>query len=151
MGDSDEKPEPPEKLPESLVNQLDSLEIPELKAVRSYVIQLIRFIRPPIEEEIRAETAGEIIEMEDRSAYAIVRMHPPDPDGSGALTDVVSLYHVRRESRPDGTESLNWGYLGDIRNPPENRCSTCGREISSDVTRCPRCNHDQSEQSETEE
>lgn len=148
MGDSDEEPVTPDELPGSLVTQLDFLEVPELKAVRSYVNQRIGFIRPPIEEEIKAEAAVEIIAVEDRSAYPIVQMHPPDPHGSGGITDVVSPYHLRRESQPDGTESLHGSYLGDIRNPSQN---TCRRKPDSDVTRCPNCNPDQSEHPEKED
>lgn len=114
MTDANEDPEPPKDLPDDLVARIDSLEIPALKAVRSYAERRIDALRTPLEEEIEATAAGEVVEIEDHGAYALVKMHPSDPDGPGANADLVSLYHVRREPQLDGTESIHWAYLGDV-------------------------------------
>lgn len=114
MTDANEEPEPPDELPDDLVARIDSLEIPALKAVRSYAGQRIESLRTPLEEEIEATAAGELVEIEDHGTYALVKMHPSDPGGPGANTDLVSLYHVRREPQLDGTESVHWAYLGDV-------------------------------------
>ena len=80
--------------------------------------------------------------IENHGAYAIVRKHPPDPDGDGVNTEITTLYHVRREPQIDGTESLHWAYLGDVHNSVRTRCDTCGRTFDEDVEICPHCGSD---------
>jgi len=137
MGDSDSEPTPPNDLSKALVQRVDALELPQLKSLLSYIEQRIETLRTPIEEEIEANAAGEVLDIENHGAYAIVRKHPPDPDSDGANTDIVSLYHVRREPQIDGTESLQWAYLGDVHSSVQTRCDTCGRTFDEDVETCP--------------
>jgi len=142
MGDADGGPTPPDDLPEMLIQRIDALELPELKSLLSYIERRIKALRTPIETEIKANTEGEIIKIENHGAYALVLKHPPDPDGSGVDTDITSLYHVRHESQPDGTESLHWAYLGDVQNTAETRCKTCGQTFDREVDVCPECGSD---------
>ncbi|MDG5777039.1 zinc ribbon domain-containing protein [Haloarculaceae archaeon H-GB1-1] len=151
MSDPSDEPEAPDTLPEALIQRIDSLELPELKAVLSYVERRIDALRTPIEEEIEATAAGEILQIENHGAYALVRKHPPDPDGPGANTDLVSLYHVRREPQLDGTESLHWAYLGDVHNSEQIRCDSCGGHLDKNASVCPHCGSENVHQSETEE
>ena len=150
MDDSDESGAPPNNLPESLVQRLDSLGLPELKSVLSYVERRIEALRNPIEEEIEATAAGEVLKIEDHGAYALVRKHPPNPEGSGVDTDKVSLYHVRREHRMDGTESLHWAYLGDVHNAEQIRCDSCGGMLDKEASTCPHCGAENPDYTETE-
>ncbi|WP_202935213.1 hypothetical protein [Halorussus amylolyticus] len=150
MGDTDEDPTPPDGLPETLLQRIDALELPELKSLLSYIEGRVESLRTPIETEIEANAAGEILEIETHGAYALVRMHPPDPDDSGVNTDITSLYHVRREPQLDGTESLHWVYLGDVDNTAAARCETCGRTFDREVDVCPNCGSDDVD-TETEE
>jgi hypothetical protein len=151
MGNSNGEPTPPDDLSEALIQRIDALELPELKSLLSYVEQRIDALRTPIEEEIEANAAGEILAIENHGAYALVRKHPPDPDGDGANTEITSLYHVRREPQLDGTESLHWAYLGDVHNNVQTRCETCGRTLDEDVDNCPHCGSDDVDHSDTEE
>lgn len=151
MNHSPEAPTPPDILPEALITRIDSLEIPELIAILTYVEQRIEFLRTPIEDEIEADAAGEVIEIENHGEYALVRTHPPDPNGSGANTDIISLYHVRREQQTDGTKSLHWAYLGDIDSPESIRCETCGRTLDTDSAVCPHCGSSDGNRSEMED
>jgi hypothetical protein len=121
MTDSDEEPEPPEAVPEELITKLDALDRSELKAVESYVEALIDTMHPPLEEEIEATAAGEVLDIEKHGGYALVRKHPPNPDGPGVDSNIISVYHVRRERHPDGEEDLNWAYIGDIQDSDESR------------------------------
>lgn len=143
MSDTNEGPSPPDDLSDALVEQVDALALPELKSLHSYVERRIDSRRPPldaaIEAEIEATDAGEVVDVESHGWYALVRKHPPDPDGSGVNTDITSLYHVRREPNLDGTESLRWAYLGDVHTTAETRCVSCGRPLDEDADVCPHC------------
>lgn len=139
MTDKDTASAPVDRLSETLIERIDSLDIPELRAVLSYAEARIESLRTPLEEDIEASAAGEILEIENHGGYALVRMHPPAPDGSTVDSSIISLYHVRREQRLDGEESLHWAYLGDVNATEQNRCQTCGRPISDDSVGCPHC------------
>ncbi|WP_396612549.1 zinc ribbon domain-containing protein [Haloferax sp. S1W] len=151
MDDSNEGPVPPNTLSDALIQRIDSLALPELKSVLSYVEHRIESLRTSIEEEIEASAAGEVLKIADHGAYALVRKHPPDPDRSGVDTDRVSLYHVRREHRMDGTESLHWAYLGDVYNAEQIRCESCGGRIDKEASVCPHCGTENVYYTETEE
>lgn len=142
MSDANDEPTPPDDLSESLIQRLDALDRSELRSLLSYVKQRIESLHTPIEVEIEANAAGAILEIENHGAYALVRMHPPELDGSGVNTDRTSLYHVRREPQVDGTESLHWAYLGDVLNTAEERCETCGRTFDTEIAVCPNCGRD---------
>lgn len=142
MSDANEDPTPPDDLPQKLIQRIDALELPELKSLLSYIERRIESLRTPIEAEIEADAAGEVLKIENHGAYALVRKHPPDPDGPGVNTDITSLYHVRREPRFDGTESLHWAYLGDLHNSAGTRCESCGRTFDRGVDVCPNCGSD---------
>ena len=150
MSDATEDPTPPDDFSETLIRRIDALELPELKSLFPYIERRIESLRTPIEAGIEANAAGEVLEIENHGAYALVRQHPPDPDGSGVNTDITSLYHVRRERQYDGTESLYWAYLGDVHNTAKIRCETCGRTFDREVDVCPNCGSDDVH-SETEE
>lgn len=148
MSDADEGPD---NLPDALIRRIDSLELPELKSVLSYVERRIEALHTPIEEEIEATAAGEVLRIENHGAYALVRKHPPDPDSHGVNTDRVSLYHVRREQQLDGTESLHWAYLGDVHNSEQIRCESCGGPLDKDASVCPHCGSENVHHNETGE
>lgn len=115
MTKSDEELRPPVDLPDELLERIDSLENTELKAVQSYVEKRIESLRTPFEEEIQATASGKILDIEKHGGYALVRMHPPDPESSDVDTDRVSVYHVKREPHPDGSESVHWERIGDMK------------------------------------
>lgn len=151
MSNPDKDSPASDRLPDSLVERLDSLEIAELRAVLSYVEKRIESLPTPIEEEIRASASGEVIDVEDYGAYALVRKRLPAPDEPGANADIVSLFHVSREKHPDGEVSLHWSYLGDVHDSERVKCETCGRTLDEDVDVCPHCGSDEIDRSETEE
>ena len=151
MSDPDEDPTVPDRLPDSLIEQIDNLEVSELRAILSYVEQRIESLRTSIEEEIVADAAGEVIEIEDHGDYALVRKHPPNPDGLGVNTDIVSIYHVRQEPQLGGEETLHWSYLGDVRTPEQSRCANCGRTLDEDVDVCPHCGSNEIDHSKMED
>lgn len=64
------------ELPDTLVEGLDDLDEATLRAVRTYVEQRLDEIRPPLEELIRSETDGEIVEIRDDGEYTLVGKRP---------------------------------------------------------------------------
>lgn len=150
MSNSNEDSMSPDNLPDVLIQRIDALELPKLKSLLLYIEQRIESLRTPIEEEIEASAAGEILDIENHGSYALVRKHLPDPEGPGADTDITSLYHVRWEQQLDGPGSLHWAYLGDVHDPMQIRCETCGRTLEEDVASCPYCGSDDSDNQETE-
>lgn len=151
MGNRSDEPSPPDTLSETLVQRVDSLDIAELKDLRSYVERRIESLRTPLTAEIEANAAGEVLKVENHGTDALVRKHPPDPEGPGVNTDLVSLYRVRREPQMDGTESLRWTYLGDVSNAEQTRCGSCGGPLDEEASACPHCGNEPTDVPETEE
>ncbi|MFD1564398.1 hypothetical protein ACFR99_12655 [Haloarchaeobius amylolyticus] len=114
MSNSDDEQSLSERLPDALVEQLDTFEPPELRTVHEYVEQLLEEAHPPIEKQIREEAKGDVLAIEDEEVYTLVKMRSPDTGDSDSDSSPVSLYHVTRERHPDGEEDLNWSLLGDL-------------------------------------
>lgn len=133
-----DEPVPPDPLPAPLVEELDALQLPELRAVRAYVDDLIEHRRTPIRELILSDAAGDVVGLEDHGAYALVRKRPPDLDEGDADSQSVALYHVTRERRPSGEEALRWSFQGDARDPTIGECERCGGPVDERAA-CPRC------------
>lgn len=144
MTDSKEGAAPPSDVPDSLIEEIDTLDLPTLKAVKDYVDRRVGSLREPMQAAIEADSAGEVIEIEDHGAYALVRQHPPNPNGPGLRTDVVSLYHVRRQVAPSGEETLQWSYVGDVEGPEVPRCPQCNHPVEDDTGPCQHCGYDRS-------
>jgi len=163
MSDPGDDAVPTEGLPESLLEAVDSLTASELEALLSYVEKRIEADWSSLRADVEASAAGEILDVERDGPYALVRAHPPEGRGGGDTdeaavdadgendeveaaavdTDVVSLYHVRPEHLADGTESLHWAYLGDVYDPGQDRCNTCGRTLDETTEICPHCGSDE--------
>ncbi|MGQ3412330.1 hypothetical protein ACT4ML_08710 [Natrinema sp. LN54] len=120
--------EPPDRLVE-ILNDVDALT---LRAVRTYVEQRLDDLRPSLQEEIRSEAKGEIIDIEDYGAYALVRKYPPARGRSKKSSQPLSIYRVRREKRLDGGETLHWRFLGDVTERSDGECRNCGEGTSDD-------------------
>lgn len=139
---TDEGPAPPTALPDSVRGEIDEMDVSELRALRTYVEGRIASLRSGIEGEIRAEAAGEVVAVESHGEYALVKQHPSAREGAGANEAVTSLYHVTREPHLDGTDSLHWAYLGDVRTGDARQCESCGRTIGTAHDVCPHCGGD---------
>lgn len=145
MSDSAPGSAPSEHLPDGLIEEVDALEIPELRALISYAEQRVESLPTSLAEEIEADASGELLGIETHEAYALVRMRPPGPDDE---TEPAALYHVSRERGIDGEESLHWAYLGDIREGERTRCANCGRSLDQSVDACPHCGSEEIERTE---
>lgn len=130
---------PQAMLPEDLLARLEVLDRAELSAVHEYVEARLEAPGDSLKAAIEAEAAGELVDVEVHGSRAVVRQHPPDPEGNGVDTDTVALYHVRREHRPDGEDSLHWVYLGDVQDGGRTRCPHCNETFETTVPVCPSC------------
>lgn len=151
MSDPPPDQDGPDDLSEALIQRINGLRASELQTLRSYIDERIESLQPPIEEEVRATAAGEVIAVDDHEGYVLARIHPLNPDGPGVNTEKTELYHVSREQHPDGTDSLHWSYIGDVQQEGEVRCESCGRSLDVTVDVCPHCGSDQIVPGETEE
>lgn len=129
-------PTPPDALPEDLTERLDGLDLPALVAVREYAEDLLAAERPPMTEDVLEAAEGEVLGVDDRGPYALVRKRPPTEAGGDAP---VSLYHVHRERYPDGEEDLHWSFVGEIRDPVVGECPDCGASLEAHADRCHHC------------
>jgi hypothetical protein len=68
MSDSIEDPEPPDTSSDALMQQVDSVELPELKALLSSIEHRIEALRTPIGEEIEATAAAEVLQINNHGA-----------------------------------------------------------------------------------
>lgn len=91
-------------LPEDFIEQLQQLDTQQLKQT-IYCVQNIISDRHKSAAEAIDEDAENTIRIEERSVYTEVVKRESDRD---------VLYHVTRESRPDGSEELNWRYIGPV-------------------------------------
>ncbi|WP_408959634.1 hypothetical protein [Natrinema sp. 74] len=114
MSDPVDEQSVPDQLPDSLVKELDTLGSAELRVVHEYVEQRLTESQQPIEEQILEDAEGEVLSIEDRGIYTLVRKRPPSQGDSERETRLVSLYQVTRERHPDGEETLHWSFLGDV-------------------------------------
>lgn len=125
--------------PDRLVEILDELDAPTLRGVRSYAEQRLDDLRPPLEELIRSEADGEIVDIDDRGAYTLVRKCPPVGAESETTSRPLHLYRVKREERLDGEETLHWSYLGEVTDRADVECGNCGTLVPAHETACPHC------------
>lgn len=102
----------PVRLPPELVETLDGLDEPTLRAVLAHVQERLVDDETPTAELVRREAAGEVVEVLDRGAHALVKVTPSN--GGDDSSSSVDLYRVSRERRPCGESHLHWTYLGDV-------------------------------------
>ena len=128
-----------QNLPDALVDVLDDLDAPALRAVRAHVEQRLNDLRPTLRETIRSETDGEPVDIVDSRPYTLVRKYRSSGGGSEAGPQPLALYRVTREKRLNGERRLHWSYLGDVADPAGVECGNCGAPLDGSTTVCPRC------------
>ena len=136
-----------QSLPDGLVEALDDLDGPALRAVRAHVEQRLDDLRPTLSEIVRSETGSEVVDITDSGPYALVRKYRSG-GGSGAGQRTLSLYRVAREKRLNGERRLHWSYLGDVAEPADVECGNCGVPLGDSTTTCPHCGEERSRDEE---
>jgi hypothetical protein len=128
-----------QNLPDALVEVLDDLDAPALRAVRAHVEERLDDLRPALSDVIRSTTGSEVVDITDSGPYALVRKYRSSSNHSGAGPRTLSLYRVAREKQLNGEERLHWSYLGDVAEPADVKCGNCGAPLGDSTTACPRC------------
>lgn len=123
--------------PKILVEILDDLDEPTIHAVRRYVEQRLDDLRPSLQEQIRSETDGKIVDIEDCGACTFVRKYPPLQGDSESVSQPLSLYRVSREKQLNGENALHWSYLGDVVKQADIECRNYGTLVNTHEPACP--------------
>lgn len=123
--------------PEILVEILDDLDEPTLHAVRTYVEQRLDELLPSLQEQIRSEANGEIVDIEDSGLCTFVRKYPPCQGNSKRASQPLSLYRVSREKQLNGENALHWSYLGDVTEQSSIECGDHGTLVNTHEPACP--------------
>ena len=134
--------------PDGLVEALDDLDGPALRAVRAHVEQRLDDLRPTLSEIVRSETGSEVVDITDSGPYELVRKYRSSGGGSGAGQRTLSLCRVAREKRLNGERRLHWSYFGDVAEPVGVECGNCGVPLGDSTTRCPHCGEERSRDGE---
>ncbi len=129
-------PNGPQELPDELIERLDELDERSLWIVSRYVDELLDAHRTPTPEEVRQDAHGEVLDVEDRGAYALVKKRIPCSSDSDAPR--VSMFHVTRERTPSGESNLHWEFMRDV-SDSSTECANCGASLPEDANRCIRC------------
>ena len=137
-----------QNLPDALVEVLDDLDAPALRAVRAHVDQRLDDLRPTLREMIRSETGSEVVDITDSGPYALVRKYRSSGDGSDTGPQPLALYRVTREKRLNGERRLHWSYLGDVAESADVECGNCGVPLGDSTTTCPHCGREPSRDGE---
>lgn len=114
-------------LSDELLDTLDSLKRPTLRALDRYVTQELETLRPTTADQIETEADGKIVDIEDCGTYTLVRKQPPTEDDSADGSRPVQVYHVIQAKQPNGTDTLHWSFIGDMRGArwgERRRCSS---------------------------
>ena len=128
-----------QNLPDALVEVLDDLDGPALRAVRAHVDQRLDDLRPTLREMIRSKTGSEVVDITDSRPYTLVRKYRSSGNSSGAGRRTLSLYRVAREKQLNGEERLHWSYLGNVAESAGVECGNCGVPLDDSTTTCPHC------------
>ena len=137
-----------QNLPDALVEVLDDLDAPALRAVRAHVDQRLDDLRPTLREMIRSETDSEIVEIVDSRPYTLVRKYRSSGGGFDTGPQPLALYRVTREKRLNDERRLHWSYLGDVAESAGVECENCGVPLGDSTTTCPHCGEERSRDGE---
>ena len=137
-----------QNLPGALVEVLDDLDGPALRAVRAHVDQRLDDLHPTLREMIRSKTGSEVVDITDNGPYALLRKYRSFDNSSGAGRRTLSLYRVAREKQLNGEERLHWSYLGNVAESAGVECGNCGVPLGDSTTTCPHCGEELSRDGE---
>lgn len=131
--------DPEDRLPDDLAATIDSLDASAMRAVVEYAEARLDDGPHTLEEDIRTSDVKNVVSIDDRGAYALVKKREPATESDGDSAEITSLYLVRHERHLDGETALNWAYLGDVDVSEEIECQKCGALRSPRVDSCPQC------------
>jgi hypothetical protein len=114
MADDTGPPEPHHDVPDAVRETLQDLNDAQLRHTAEYVQRLLNYHQRPVSEEVEAGPGEEILRVDDHDVYTEVVKKQPCADDCPDCPHGPYLYHVIRETHPDGDRRLHWSYVGRV-------------------------------------
>lgn len=114
MDPAEEPPDAPGSLSPAVVEMVDELHEPELRALIDYAGKRQQYLHTAVSEQIEPAPGEEIVRIEERAGYTEVVKREPCGEDCSDCPHGPFLYHVREETRPNGEQHLHWEFLGKI-------------------------------------
>ena len=108
-----EKPTPPEGLPEQIGSNLDQLTAEELRKTIIHAQELLDF-RDEVPSSVEPEPGEDIIQVTEYDGYTEVVKRVFCGEGCSDCPHGPYLYYVTEERHIDGTEEPYWRFIGDV-------------------------------------
>ncbi|WP_254536527.1 hypothetical protein [Halomarina litorea] len=107
---------PTESTPVSteITERLAELDEGQLRQTAEYIQDLLDS-KYSVSSQIEAEEGEELVHVTEHDGYTAVVKQQPCTTGCEDCPHGPYLYHVRRETGPEGNESLHWSYIGPVR------------------------------------
>jgi hypothetical protein len=112
---TDDPPDPPATLPESLEPILQDLSDHQLRELMDYCGALMQFHDEQLLEEIEAGPGEELVHVEERDGYTEVVKRIPCGEDCDDCPHGPYLYHVRTVPDREGGSHLKWEFIGRMR------------------------------------
>lgn len=106
-------PTPPEELPDDVATMLQGLDEQNLRRVIIHAQELLQATATGV-TEIEPHPSEDILRTTDRDGYTEVVKQVRCADGCEDCPHGPYLYHVTRESRPEGGEHNHWKFIGQV-------------------------------------
>lgn len=107
-------PRPPEDLSGDARALLDGMDRHELRQAVVYAQELLAE-RGDHPLELEPLPGEEFVRVTERDGHTEVVKRQPCADGCDACPHGPYLYHVRRETHPEGGDHLHWTLIGRVR------------------------------------
>lgn len=113
MTDSEDRPTPPDGLPENLATELNQLTPEELRNLIIYAEEVLQFhgkTGPPVEPG----PGEDILRATEHDGYTEVIKEVECAEGCADCPHGPYLYHVTEEPRPEGDTHYHWSFIGTV-------------------------------------
>lgn len=110
---SDAPPTPPEELSDNVTATLQELDEQGLRRAIIYAQELLQAADTAV-TEIEPSPNEDILRTTDRDGYTEVVKQVRCADGCVDCPHGPYLYHVTRESRPEGGAHTHWKFIGRV-------------------------------------
>ena len=114
MDEPIDAPEPPDDLPEELIDAVDDLSTDELVSLVSYARARVDYFETPIAELIEPEDDEEIVRIDEYDLYTVVVKGERCEAGCEECPHDPHVYVVTVEREVDGGRHLRWEDLGPM-------------------------------------
>ena len=113
MNDAPNTPTPPEGVPERVVSELNDLSPEELRKTIIHAQELLNF-QDESPSSIEPRSGDDIIRVIEYDDYTEVVKQVYCGNTCDNCPHGPYIYHVTRESHPDGSETEYWRFVGDV-------------------------------------